>query len=216
MTNKVQTLRSNVPAAVPPAGGLPGQLAVNFPDNNLWVYDTVNNPQLLNPATVAATQIVAGVAELATQAEVLAGADDLRIVTPLQLQAKVNADFFLTRKESGASGPVWGLDAERSTGADWVLANSGDAIALSVVTGEEMVELGRALAKKTEGQRNPGMAFHQPLKTAAVDPAKHYTIAFAHRAIRAIRTSYGNLPNVEAGPRYTARDILAELMTVEK
>ncbi len=139
------------------------------------------------------------------------GRDDLVEASRALLRAKAEADFFLTRKVEGASDPIWGLDPERSTGADWVLTTSGDAIALSVITGKEMVDLEKALGKRVSGRWSANLAFYPPLETAEVDPAKRYTIAFPHKTIRAIRTAYGNLPNIEAGPRYTAREILAEL-----
>jgi len=78
-----------------------------------------------------------------------------------------------------------------------------------------MVDLEKALATKGTGRWSSALAFHPSLETAEVDPAKRYTIAFPHRTIRAIRTTYGNLPNIEAGPTYTAREILAELMEME-
>jgi len=143
------------------------------------------------------------------------GRDDLTKATRALLMAKVKADFFLTRTIEGASVPLWGLDTGRSTGADWVLTTSGDAIALSVITGQEMVDLEKALATKGTGRWSSALAFHPSLETAEVDPTRRYTIAFPHRTIRAIRTTYGNLPNIEAGPTYTAREILAELMEME-
>ncbi len=143
------------------------------------------------------------------------GRDDFSRASRALLMARAEADFFLTRKVEGAYAPAWGLDAERSTGADWVLTTSGDAIALSVITGKEVVELERAFATQDTGRWNSALAFHPSLETAEVDPEKLYTIAFPHRTIRAIRTTYGNLPNIEAGPSYTAGDILAELMEME-
>ena len=50
------------------------------------------------------------------------------------------------------------------------------------------------------------------LDTVELDLTKQYVIAFPHRSFRTISSSYGNLPNVEAGPRYSSRDILDELM----
>jgi hypothetical protein len=140
------------------------------------------------------------------------GKDELARAVRALLKAKAQADFYLSRKVGGSSGPVWGLDPESSTGADWVLAESGDAIALSVVTGEEIAALEKALTRENPGRRNPDLAFHPALATADIDPARTYTIAFPHVAIRAIRTTYGNLPNLEAGSRYTSREFLAELM----
>ena len=140
------------------------------------------------------------------------GRDDLNRATRALLMAKVQADFFLTRKIEGESVPLWGLDPERSTGADWVLTTSGDAIALSVITGQEMVDLERAFATQDTRRWSSALVFHPSLEATEVDPAKLYTIAFPHRTMRAIRSTYGNLPNIEAGPAYTASEILAELM----
>ena len=75
-----------------------------------------------------------------------------------------------------------------------------------------MVDLEKALGDRGAGRRNQGLVFYPALDSTKLDPAKQYTIAFPHRTLRVIRRSYGNLPNVEAGPRYTAREILAELM----
>ena len=51
------------------------------------VFQVINLP---NAAPDAATESLAGIAELATQAEVNAGTDTLRIVTPATLQAKLD------------------------------------------------------------------------------------------------------------------------------
>jgi hypothetical protein len=96
------------------------------------------------------------------------------------------------------------------------LNNPGDAIALPVVTGKEMVDLEKALGKTGGRGWNQGLVFYPALDSAKLDLAKQYTIAFPHRTLRTIRSSYGNLPNVEAGPRYTSKDILAELMKAER
>ena len=142
--------------------------------------------------------------------------DDFARAARALLTAGCEADFVLARKEDGSPTPPWGLDPERTTGADWVLNNSGDAIALSVVTGKAMVDLEKALGD-TGGRRwNQGLVFYPALNSAKIDPAGQYTIAFPHRALRAIRSSYGNLPNIEAGPRYTSRDILAELTKADR
>ncbi|MBT3381342.1 MAG: hypothetical protein HN742_19390 [Lentisphaerae bacterium] len=144
------------------------------------------------------------------------GKDDFIRTSRALLDANSKADFLLDRKGSGTSAPAWGLDTERTTGADWLLSNSGDAVALSVVTGKTVLDLGRALGKKAKGRRGQGLVFYPPLDPAKLNPAKKYTIAFRHRTLRAIINSHGNLPNVEAGPRYTARDVLAELMKMER
>ena len=144
-----------------------------------------------------------------------AGQDELASASLALMSAKVKADFYLARKVEGEPAPLWGLDPERSTGADWLLTTSGNAIALSTTTGKDIVELQNALATKGTGPWRPKLVFHPSLETAEVDPAKLYTIALPHNAIRAIRSTYGNLPNIEAGPSYTAREILAELMKSE-
>lgn len=143
------------------------------------------------------------------------GKDDFTRASRALMAARCKADFLLARKESGSPAPAWGLDLKRTTGADWVLNNPGDAVALSVVTGKTMVALEKALGKTGRGRRNQSLVFYPALGRAKVSPARQYTIAFPHRTLRGIRTSYGNLPNIEAGPRYTAQDILAELMKAE-
>jgi hypothetical protein len=140
------------------------------------------------------------------------GKDDFSRATRALLTARCRADFVLARKESGSPAPPWGLDPERTTGADWVLNNPGDAVALSVVSGRVLVDLEKALRKTGGRGWSQGLDFCPALDSAKLDPARQYTIAFPHRTLRTIRTSYGNLPNIEAGPRYTPRDILAELM----
>ena len=142
--------------------------------------------------------------------------DDFARAARALLTAGCEADFVLARKEDGSPTPPWGLDPERTTGADWVLNNSGDAIALSVVTGKAMVDLEKALGDTGSRRWTQGLVFYPALNSAKIDPAGQYTIAFPHRALRAIRSSYGNLPNIDAGPRYTSRDILAELMKGER
>jgi hypothetical protein len=142
--------------------------------------------------------------------------DDFARAARALLTAGCEADFVLARREDGSPIPPWGLDSKRTTGADWVLNNSGDAIALSVVTGQQMVDLEKALAATGSRGWSKGLVFHPALNAAKIDPTGQYTIAFPHRALRAIRSSYGNLPNIVAGPRYTSRDILTELMKAER
>lgn len=144
------------------------------------------------------------------------GKDDFTRATRSLLTAKRETDFVLARKEDGSPTPPWGLDAERTTGADWVLNNAGDAVARSVVTGKELVDLEKALGKAGGGRWSQKLAFYPALDSVNIDPAKQYTINFPHRSIRAIRNSYGNLSNIEAGARYTSRDVLAELMKAGK
>ncbi|MBT7162344.1 MAG: hypothetical protein HN904_06160, partial [Victivallales bacterium] len=117
---------------------------------------------------------------------------------------------------TGKAAPPWGLDTERTTGADWVLNNRGNSVALSVVTGKTMIEIEKAVNKKVKGRRPHNLAYFPALDQAKIDPAKRYKIAFSHNMLGGIYGTHGILDNVEAGGRYMPQDILAELMKTKE
>ena len=144
------------------------------------------------------------------------GKDDFIRASRALLTTNSNADFVLARKESGKAAPAWGLDTERTTGADWILSNPGNSVALAVVTSKTMVEIQKAVNKKVKGRRPQNLAYFPPLDQARIDPAKRYKIAFTHNLLRGIFSAYGELNSIESGGRYTPQDVLAELMKARK
>jgi hypothetical protein len=78
-----------------------GELAVNLNENSPAIYskDSAGNVVKLagegSVSTPPASETVAGIAELATQVEVDAGTDDLRIVTPLKLTTYVSQNLWI-------------------------------------------------------------------------------------------------------------------------
>ena len=77
----------------------------------------------------AASETVAGIAELATEAETLAGTDDERIVTPLKLAAAISANVF------GKDQTWQNVGASRTVGVTYTnTLDSAIAVAFKAVT----------------------------------------------------------------------------------
>lgn len=98
MAFTVKHKRSGDKDKAPAAGSLtPGELAINYNVDSpaAYIKDSAGNIVKLagagSASTPDASETVKGVAEIATKAEVTAGTDDARIVTPLKLKQAVDA-----------------------------------------------------------------------------------------------------------------------------
>lgn len=87
----VDTLKITEQAAAAADVAGNGQLWVkNTTPNELWFTNDAGTDIQLGVASTAASETSAGIAELATQAEAETGTDDLRIMTPLGVQQKLD------------------------------------------------------------------------------------------------------------------------------
>ena len=132
-------------AAVAPTGPVTGQMWIDTsktpPVTNVW---DGTKWVVVGAAAANASETVKGIAELATQAEVTAGTDDARIVTPLKLkQAQVwsRTGTTLSPKNAGDVVNITGI-AQFGTGQATALAYFGDP----ATTGTRVIEVKRASA----------------------------------------------------------------------
>ena len=122
------TLDATAPAS-PDDGQLWVDLSLDPPELKIW--DDTNSVWEVATAIPAASETAQGIAELATQAEVDAGTDDTRIVTPLKLATRYVSKTSTTgaialpagttaqRPTPGAVGQVrWNSDLSRYEGFD--------------------------------------------------------------------------------------------------
>jgi hypothetical protein len=118
------------------------------------------------PAEVQATETVAGKAELATTAEVSAGTDDLRIVTPLKLAQRIAA-IVIPPADVQATETVAGI-AEIATSAE-MLARTDHSRIITPRTLEEKFARTTADCNTalTPGFYNAPSAANSPTSTAA-------------------------------------------------
>lgn len=98
MSIKIQHKRSGDKDKAPAAGALtPGELAINYNVDSpaAYIKDSAGNIVKLagagSASTPDASETVKGIAEIATTAEVVAGTDDLKFVTPAKLVAGIPA-----------------------------------------------------------------------------------------------------------------------------
>jgi hypothetical protein len=117
----VQRLGGATVSGTAPATPTDGQLWVDIsldpPEFKMW--DATNTAWIsVAPASPAASETIAGIAELATQAEVTAGTDDERIVTPLKL--KTALDALPPGTSVGATAPTTPVDNQL-----WFNSNDG-------------------------------------------------------------------------------------------
>lgn len=98
MSIKIQHKRSGDKDKAPAAGALtPGELAINYNVDSpaAYIKDSAGNIVKLagagSASTPDASETVKGIAEIATTAEVVAGTDDLKFVTPAKLAAGIPA-----------------------------------------------------------------------------------------------------------------------------
>lgn len=107
---------------------------VIFADNDAALIE-FGDPVFLNPQ---ATETVKGVAEIATTAEVDAGADDQRIVTPLKLKAALDALALAVNTAIDALGSAVGADVSallaRTISGNGLVTGGGDLSADRVLT----------------------------------------------------------------------------------
>lgn len=92
----------------------------------IWAWTSQRVRQAINAVVKAATQTVAGIAEIATQAEVDAGTDDSRIVTPKKLRLGFTYSFttngYIVFPSWMASFKIqWGLSPTLAAGAGVVI-----------------------------------------------------------------------------------------------
>jgi hypothetical protein len=81
-----------------PVTSTDGNLAITIAPLSLWVYKVPGEwTQMASPtgsSVSVASEITPGIVELASQAEVEAGTDDVRAITPLKLSQRVNPRIF--------------------------------------------------------------------------------------------------------------------------
>src|SRR3990172_5612904 len=108
---------------------------------NLLSYDGANWINVtVATAIPAATELVAGIAELATQAEVNAGTDDLRIITPLKLETWIHTQV-LDDLSDVVIAAIANTHILQYNGANWVNVLPSTIVAAASETVAGIAEL---------------------------------------------------------------------------